>query len=171
MIKSLLEKYASFNVWANKTLTDFILDLDEELWYRQTPSSFDSLFKTVVHMWNAESIWWQRVQMQETIVEPRSFTKQMQDACMGLMNQSRQWQDYLKSDDLNENADTILNYKNLKGEPFKQVTSEVLLHLFNHGTYHRGQLITMLHALGIHQLPATDFIVWSRTVSDVSKSV
>jgi uncharacterized damage-inducible protein DinB len=38
----------------------------------------------------------------------------------------------------------------------------MLLHLFNHGTYHRGQLVTMLRELGIEKIPPTDFIVWSR---------
>jgi uncharacterized damage-inducible protein DinB len=38
----------------------------------------------------------------------------------------------------------------------------MLLHVFNHGTYHRGQLVTMLRQLGIENIPATDFIVWSR---------
>jgi uncharacterized damage-inducible protein DinB len=38
----------------------------------------------------------------------------------------------------------------------------MLLHLFNHNTYHRGQLVTMLRQLGMDKIPATDFIVWSR---------
>ena len=91
----------------------------------------------------------------------------MHDACKGLMHQSRQWESYVKSDAVNDAADAILHYKNLKGEPFTQVMNEVLLHLFNHGTYHRGQLITMLHALEMDKLPATDFIIWGRTVQGV----
>ena len=39
----------------------------------------------------------------------------------------------------------------------------MLLHLFNHQTFHRGQLVTMLRQNGIEKIPATDFIVFSRT--------
>jgi uncharacterized damage-inducible protein DinB len=38
----------------------------------------------------------------------------------------------------------------------------MLLHLFNHGTYHRGQLVNQLRQLGIAKIPPTDFIIWSR---------
>jgi uncharacterized damage-inducible protein DinB len=36
------------------------------------------------------------------------------------------------------------------------------MHIFNHNTYHNGQLVTMLRALGVVTIPATDFIVWTR---------
>ena len=35
----------------------------------------------------------------------------------------------------------------------------------NHGTYHRGQLITMLRQTGVTNLPATDLIVYYREQS------
>ncbi len=54
------------------------------------------------------------------------------------------------------------DYENSKGEQFKQPIFQMLLHVFNHGTYHRGQLVTMLRQLGVENIPATDFIVWSR---------
>jgi len=39
---------------------------------------------------------------------------------------------------------------------------QILLHIFNHGTYHRGQLVTILQQLNIQNIPQTDFIVWTR---------
>ena len=45
---------------------------------------------------------------------------------------------------------------------FKQPTWQMLLHVFNHGTYHRGQLVNMLRQLGVSRIPATDFALWSR---------
>jgi uncharacterized damage-inducible protein DinB len=38
----------------------------------------------------------------------------------------------------------------------------MMLHVFNHGTYHRGQLVNMLRQLGIEKIPPTDFSVWSK---------
>jgi uncharacterized damage-inducible protein DinB len=56
----------------------------------------------------------------------------------------------------------VFHYQNTKKEQFKQPIYQVLLHMFNHSTYHRGQLVTMLRQLGVQKLPSTDFIVWSR---------
>ncbi|MCW3088046.1 MAG: hypothetical protein JWQ78_1432, partial [Sediminibacterium sp.] len=39
---------------------------------------------------------------------------------------------------------------------------EILLHLFNHGTYHRGQLVTLLRQVGVEEIPRTDYIEFSR---------
>jgi uncharacterized damage-inducible protein DinB len=36
---------------------------------------------------------------------------------------------------------------------------QMLLHVFNHGTYHRGQLINILRQAGVEKVPETDFIV------------
>ena len=44
----------------------------------------------------------------------------------------------------------------------------MLHHVFNHGTYHRGQLINMLRQLGVEKLPQTDFSVWTRSQKIIS---
>jgi uncharacterized damage-inducible protein DinB len=41
---------------------------------------------------------------------------------------------------------------------------EVLLHVYNHSTYHRGQCITMARAVGLDLVPATDLIRFLRLV-------
>jgi uncharacterized damage-inducible protein DinB len=38
------------------------------------------------------------------------------------------------------------------------------LHCFNHSTQHRGQLITMMRTLGLDRIPATDLIVYQRSL-------
>ncbi|WP_431607929.1 DinB family protein [Zunongwangia profunda] len=39
-------------------------------------------------------------------------------------------------------------------------------HLFNHGTYHRGQIISMAHQLGFTEIPSTDFLFFSLTIAN-----
>jgi uncharacterized damage-inducible protein DinB len=59
--------------------------------------------------------------------------------------------------------DHVFQYYNSKREYFKQPIFQMLLHVFNHGTYHRGQLVNMLRQLAVEKIPQTDFIVFSRT--------
>jgi uncharacterized damage-inducible protein DinB len=55
-----------------------------------------------------------------------------------------------------------IQYSDFDKAQFKQPTWQMLLHVFNHGTYHRGQLVNMLRQLGVSRIPATDFALWSR---------
>ncbi|HMP92384.1 MAG TPA: DinB family protein [Phnomibacter sp.] len=161
--KPLLQQLAAYNVWANHRLVFYMQELPQEHWYAHVASSFSSLYKTLLHVWDAESIWWQRMRMHETIVLPSaSFEPSFKDACNGLLHQNMEWEAFIKNT-LDEPAiASNLLYKNLKGTSFSQPVYEVLLHLFNHGTYHRGQLVTMLRSLGCTNIPQTDFIVFSR---------
>lgn len=162
-MRELLIQFASYNVWANHRITYHILLLEQAKWMEQTPSSFNSLYKTILHIWDAESGWWQRMRQHENIVVPsRSFDPSMKDACNGLMHQSMQWEKFIKEDLDSDAIQSQLWYKNSRGEDFSQPVFQVLLHVFNHSTYHRGQLITMMRALGETALPQTDFIHYSR---------
>lgn len=60
-----------------------------------------------------------------------------------------------------EDWEKPLEIKNLKGEMFLQTRPDILTHLFNHGSYHRGQIATRLRLAGFEPV-ATDFILFSR---------
>ena len=162
-MKELLKQYAAYNCWASQRIIDVLLTLPEEKQMAEVPSSLNSLYKTVLHMWDAESIWWQRMKMQERlVVQSENFMGNLQDAANGLLNQSKLWNDWVNNaSDLS--LEHVFQYYNNKKEYFKQPVYQMIQHVFNHGTYHRGQLINMLRQLGIEKLPATDFIIWARS--------
>jgi uncharacterized damage-inducible protein DinB len=161
-MKDLLQQFAAYNIWASQKIMEMILALPEEKQMDEVPSSFNSLYKTVLHMWDAESIWWQRMKLHERIIIPsENFNGTMKDVVNGLMQQSTQWLDWV-SNASDIALDHVFQYQNTKKEQFKQPIYQMVLHIFNHGTYHRGQLINMLRQLGVEKLPQTDFIVWSR---------
>lgn len=161
-MKEHLEQYAAYNVWANQRICDVILALPEEKHQQEIVSSFNSLYATLLHMWDAESGWWQRVKMQERIVFPKEhFNGSMKELAAGLMQQSRRWEEWVKNAS-ELSLRHVFHYQNSKRELFKESVSWVLLHVFNHSTYHRGQLVTMLRQLGQEKLPSTDFINWIR---------
>lgn len=161
-MKILLQQFAKYNIWANQKIMEVILALPDEKQIAEMPSSFNSLNKTVLHMWDAESAWWQRMKLHERLIIPsENFNGTMKDVVNGLMQQSDQWLDWINNaSDIA--LDHVFQYQNSKREQFKQPIYKMLLHVFNHGTYHRGQLINMLRQLGLEKLPQTDFVVWSR---------
>jgi len=161
-MKQLLQQYAAYNVWANKIITEKIMLLPEAVIYQETKSSFATIYATVLHLLDVESIWWQRLRLLEHVQWPGvSFEGNIETLSQQLLTFSRQWHQWVTS--ANEmNLEHVFAYHNSKKEYFKQPVYEMLLHLFNHQTYHRGQLVTMMRENGIEKIPATDFIVFSR---------
>lgn len=161
-MKEILSQLSLYDVWANQLLLDVIADLPEEKQGKEVPSSFNSLYKTVLHMLDAESIWWQRLKLQERIVRPSDeFTGDMDMLSKAFLEQDRQWQEWVQNAS-EAQLQHVFQYQNSKREQFKQPVYQMLMHLFNHNTYHRGQLVNMLRQLSVEKIPATDFIVWSR---------
>lgn len=161
-MKELLKQFSSYHIWANQKLIELILRLPVEKQTQVVPGSFPSLYSTLLHIWDADSIWWQRMKLQERIIIPsENFKGSTEDVCNNLIQQDRQWEAWINNAS-ELSIDHVFAYTNSKKEHFKQPVYQMLLHVFNHGTYHRGQLVNMLRQLGVEKIPATDFIVWSR---------
>ena len=161
-MKEILVQYASYNLWGNQLLLDLICNLTEEQQQHPVASSFNSLHKTVLHMFSAESVWWQRMKLQERINVPaETFTGDFKELSTQFLNQDRQWVEWVGNAQ-EHMLQHVFHYQNFKKEQFKQPIFQMMMHVFNHGTYHRGQLVTMLRQLGREKIPSTDFIEWSR---------
>jgi uncharacterized damage-inducible protein DinB len=161
-MREIFIQYASYTAWANSLVLNVIENLSEDRQHAEVKSSFPSLYKTVLHLLDAESIWWQRLKLQERIDRPGdSFTGSFAELSQRLQQQNKLWLEWVQTtNEMGLQHEFI--YYNSKKERFKQPVYQMLLHLFNHGTYHRGQLVTLLRQLGVEKIPATDFIVWSR---------
>jgi len=161
-MKIVLSQFSAYHLWASQLLIERIEKLPEELLTQKVPSSFGGLHATLLHMWDAEAIWWQRMKLLEQITIPsEGFTGNTSEVIKGLMNQSKQWHEWIINAQ-EHMFDHEFIYQNSKKESFKQPIYQMLLHLFNHGTYHRGQLVNILRQLEVGNIPQTDFIIWSR---------
>ena len=161
-MKNIFKQYAAYNRWANQLLLETISQLDEAQRHQEIISSFSGIFKTLLHLLDAESLWWQRLNSPGKIERPSDhFFGNFEALQKKLLLQSGLWYDWIANASDGQ-LQHVFAYRNMKGEPFEQPLNEVLLHLFNHGSYHRGQLVTMLRQLGVEKIPATDFVVWSR---------
>lgn len=162
-MKKLLQQYAAYNKWANEELTQLILSLSEEQQRKEVTSSFNGLHKTIFHLWDAESIWWQRMTLQEMVTRPSDnrHTTTL-DVVNGLLNQSGQWEEWVMGAS-EVSLHEVFLYQTSNKEQHELPVYQMLLHLFNHGSYHRGQLVTILRQLGVEKIPSTDFNTWCRT--------
>ncbi len=156
-MKELLTQYAAYNLWANQKIIDAITLLPEEQINQEITSSFPGIFKTVLHLFDADTIWWQRLKLQEHVEVPsQTFTGNFETLQKKLLQQSTLFEQWVSN--ANENQlQHVFAYQLNKSEQHKQQVCQALLHLFNHNAYHRGQLVTMLRQLGVTKIPSTDF--------------
>jgi uncharacterized damage-inducible protein DinB len=162
-MKQLLTSFTQYEYWANERLLPVIVSLTEEQQQQTIVSSFPSIHKTLLHIWDANTIWWQRLHNAEEIIVPSlTFHPTMKDIEKGLLLDNQKWIDWVTAATVEE-LEEILSYKSMRGDAFSQPVKEIVLHINNHGTYHRGQLITMLRQLGLEKLPQLDYILYSRT--------
>ncbi len=60
-----------------------------------------------------------------------------------------------------DDFEKMISYQTTSGMPFETILKDILTHLINHGTYHRGQIVQLLKNER-ETLPATDYILWVR---------
>lgn len=163
MLKNQLLKLAQYNLWANAKLLDWMIKAGEDLADANCESSFPSLRKTVYHIYDAEYAWIFRLTNQELLYWPpsRDFNFTMMEFAEVLKSQSQKLIDFVSQLDEQQLGDFI-QYPNVKGVLFSNTIADIINHVINHGTYHRGQLITMMRTLGYTDLGATDYIAYCR---------
>ena len=158
----MLAQYAAYNLWANNRIIEVINNLTDEQVDREIVSSFSSIKNTLLHLWDVENIWWQRMKLAEVQVwQSDSFEGSLLELNTNIQAQSKQWKEWI---DLATEAalEHEFIYRNSKKDQFKQPVYEMLLHLFNHQSYHRGQLITLLRQVDEKNIPNTDLISFLR---------
>ena len=161
LVRSLLSQYARYNQWAHKRLLDLMNSLSAEQYHAVVSSSFNSLYKTVLHVWGAESLWLARLKQEPAKKPGDPFEGSLDKLSNALEETDRQWVDWFSGKE-DEQLTEKIHYTNMAGQAFTESYDILLMHIFNHNTYHNGQLVTMLRALAIDKIPSTDFVAWTR---------
>jgi len=162
-MKELLLRAARHNAWANDHFIQLLVTLGDEELDMEIISSFPCIRKTVLHVWGAEDIWLQRFEaVPEPVWKPATFSGSIISLCDEWRIASAELIRFTGL--LKDEAELrrVIRGFNLKGQPYADPLDAGLQHVFNHSTYHRGQLVTMLRQAGVTAIPQTDLIVFAR---------
>jgi uncharacterized damage-inducible protein DinB len=150
-----------FNAWANRRTIEACAGLTPEQFTRDLASSFPSVRDTLAHIYGAEWIWlerWHR-RVPTTLPSAADFPdfettrRRLAEIDGSLVSYVAS----LTADDLPR----VIEYKTVTGVAQAQPFWQMLQHLANHSTYHRGQVATMLRQLGT-KATSTDLIGFYR---------
>jgi uncharacterized damage-inducible protein DinB len=150
-----------FNYWARDRMFDSVSSLMADQFVQPLGNSFSSVRDTLVHIYSAEWVWfmrWQGTSPTEPL-KPQDYPD--------LATVTAEWRDlesriraYVDGLD-DELVLRALDYRQMNGQAFRSPIWQMVQHVVNHGTYHRGQVATLLRQLGAK--PAgTDLIVFHR---------
>lgn len=137
-----------YNLWANHRSLADAEKLTSEQFLKPMGSSFSSLRDTLTHIYDVEWLWLQRFQG----ISPPSLPKV--DRFGDLESLRQEWAQHdvkllgfvrgVSQSDL----DRDMEYSTLKYGKYRNPLWQSMMHLINHGTYHRGQVTTLLRQHG-----------------------
>ncbi|WP_276372870.1 DinB family protein [Chryseolinea sp. H1M3-3] len=152
-LQKLITRLLKYNLWANERLTAWLLTQHPSLLYEKTGSSFGTIAHTLQHILSGQN-YWHGIIAKGQIKEYNQPVGENAAAQIisDLIVSSQQLIDDLST--LNDQQLT----ENIQASDSKQSRYEYILHVVNHGSYHRGQVVTMCRALSIkEEIPVTDY--------------
>lgn len=148
-----IEELVNYNLWANKRLINWLKINNEELLSQKCKSSFSTILDTVKHIVEGDAFYYAILKEQAVENIKLNTTKEVFSI---FIKQSELFVNYLKD---KKSLDEYRLFKSvyLEGN-FKEY--ELIQHCMNHSTFHRGQLITIGHQLGLTKAPSTDMLLY-----------
>ena len=163
-----LQTLVDYHYWARDRLWTVVEALPEEQLRRPLGNSFASVFDTVVHLVGADWIWRSRWEGVSPMALP------LPDSYDTLAKVRAAWEDEERRIRAIVNGlgpDGIarpIEYTGWDGRRQAQPFWQMLQHLVNHGSYHRGQVTTMLRQLNVPPPKSTDLIAFYRERAKVT---
>ncbi|MGH1519822.1 DinB family protein [Chryseobacterium sp. JK1] len=159
-LKALATKSVQYNNWVVHKYIDWLATKSDEQLNREVISSFPTILKTLHHIWQSQEFWWSYIsESHDFDFEKTSSITDKEGVFNAIKNNSQKLADYVET--LSE-EDLIKNIK-IETQWFQCDFSryEYIQHIILHGTYHRGQIVTMGRNAGITDAPMTDFNFWN----------
>jgi uncharacterized damage-inducible protein DinB len=153
---------SQYNIWANNLVISWLHKISEAEWSKNLGGSMPSIEATVTHIAGAEKVWFERLTGTINPFLTSYFKGNKAEAIAIWQEASQNLSTFL--DELPEFSLTdYFDFKNIAGDKFTSKKFEAIAHVFNHSTYHRGQIINYLRQIGFIGVSSTDLITFYRT--------
>jgi uncharacterized damage-inducible protein DinB len=151
-----------FHYWARDRMLNAVEPLSPEQFTRNMGNSFGSVRDTIAHIYGAEWIWLSRWRGESPAALPAP------EIFPDVASARAAWREHeakmrgffgpLDQDALNR----VIEFKSMAGSPMAGILCQMLQHVVNHASYHRGQVTTLLRQLGAAPPASTDLMTFYR---------
>ncbi len=157
-----LRLHLDYSTWASRRLVDAAANLGAEELSRDFNTSDKNVLGTLAHVFAGDRVWLARVKGETPgpFLTPEDLRLEvLQNDWPALQQRWKLYADQLSDQDVL----AVISYRDTRGNPYQSPLWQILLHLVNHGTHHRGQVSGFLRAMG-HTPPPTDLIAYYRSL-------
>jgi uncharacterized damage-inducible protein DinB len=155
-----LRSHIAYTAWASNLLVEAASKLTSQEMTRDFGTADKSVLGTLVHIYGADRIWLTRMRREPShayLTDADYSLSVLQNNWPALHTRWKEWAATLTDED----ARAEVSYHDLRGNPWNQPLGQLVLHVVNHGTHHRGQVAGFLRAMG-HVPPKLDLIAYYR---------
>ena len=157
-----LRSHIDYTVWASRRVLDAAAVLAPDELVRDFGTADKSLLGTLLHVYGADWVWIERL-------DGRSHTRRPYDEQASFATLEcewprvwQRWKEYAAGLS-EEGAEAEIAYTTFKGDAFRTPVWQIILHVVNHGTHHRGQAAGFIRAMG-KTPPALDLTQYYRSL-------
>ncbi|GGH77655.1 putative damage-inducible protein DinB [Pullulanibacillus pueri] len=161
-----------YHKWANQRIFKHLKSLPEGIDEKEVQSVFPSIAEVLSHIYRVDQIWFS-VMKGEAFDETMEVVARVQKEIKGknliqieemYQNVSEAFQAFLEDQD---NLDKIIECAHPEFGRLETPLSQLVQHVVNHGTYHRGNITAMLRQMGYAGVP-TDYIFYLYELAQVN---
>jgi len=157
-----LRQMLDYHYWARDRVLDAAARLSPGDLTRDLGGSFASIRDTLVHVYAAEQVWCSRwLGKSPTSLIPGDTFGDIASLRQAWTDHETRMRSVLESFG-EEGPERVVEYRDTKGKPWRQPFGEMLQHVVNHGSYHRGQVTTMLRQLKATPPASMDLLLFQR---------
>ncbi|WP_057915894.1 DinB family protein [Peribacillus muralis] len=147
-----LEMY-NYHAWANGVIIDRLKELPEEIYHKEIQSGFSSVSKVLSHIYLVDYGWFDIItgkSMNEALASANQLREQVETKSISEMEKifldlSERYKALLNSI---KDIEKVIVVNNPWAGELETSVSESVLHVVTHGSYHRGNIATMLRQMG-----------------------
>lgn len=153
-----------YHVWANMVLLERIKELPNNVLFEEVSSSYPNIAQTFSHIYVVDVMWLQvlkGIEMQDALegsmaLLERTNSYSVDEFIKSFEELASQYEEWMISQ---KDLEQKINLNNPWSGARDTAYSEILFHVANHGTYHRGNVTTMLRQQG-YASTMTDFALY-----------
>jgi len=157
-----IHQLLDYHYWARDRVLDAVRPLDVSAFTAPRESSFSSIRDTLAHTYLAEWAWYSRWQGRSPSAFPAldqfADVESVSTAWQEIEQKVRAFVEPMSDADLTR----VIPYRLLSGIEAASPVWQMVQHVVNHASYHRGQVTTMLRQAGAKPAKSMDLIAFYR---------
>ncbi|PEY28755.1 damage-inducible protein DinB [Bacillus cereus] len=161
-----------YHVWANNKFFERLKELSKDIYDREIQSVFSSIAETFVHIYTGDTIWlgvmrensMEEIQASITQAQEKTKNKSLEEMEKLFQHLSEEYQEFLNN---GSDLDKEISPEHPQFGRLDTHLSELVQHVVNHGTYHRGNLTAMIRQQGYLSV-SNDYVFYLYEISSTN---